>query len=224
MARINLSFIAQSVNGSIGKVTIQRHYYGNTVRSKPFPGLDVTNDQVFCRKNLSIVQEAWQSMSAQQRKAWDNFNTYSPTYCKNNANVMLKGYHLFLKHNLTLLTVGEPIITNITYGANDFQDTTGSFYWASDEFGFALDTGYDETNWIPLCKCTPPIKPTIQYFQNKLKVLQPDLSYPEDWVFYDVYLARYGVLPVPPFTAWFTFQHVNKFMPVMQAPFSYMVQ
>lgn len=219
MARIIYNGLVDKIQGSIGNLTLQRGHFGNVARNKPFSSKAATDSQTFYRSFIMQIITAWQGLNNSQRAQWNSFPSYAQKFAKNSPTVLLQGYQLFLSHNFLLLCAGESIITTITYQANAYQNPECDLYVGAGSFGGDFTVQPDWTNWSLILKATPPLRKTQLYYPKFLRILGFELVESFEIEFYDTYLAKFGSIPGGVTYAAFTFQLINKFMPIAQAPY-----
>ena len=115
MARVKLSSLLTDISGSIGGLTIQRNKYGITARQKPLPPSSFSPAQYIVRRNMAIIQHAWQDLTDAQRLQWKRFLDFSGQTINNDKSVKLNGHALYLKYQMFRLLAGYPLLTTLTY-------------------------------------------------------------------------------------------------------------
>ena len=115
MARVKLSSLLTDISGSIGGLTIQRNKYGITARQKPLPPSSFSPAQYIVRRNMAIIQHAWQDLTDAQRLQWKRFLDFSGQTINNDKSVKLNGHALYLKYQMFRLLAGFSLLTDITY-------------------------------------------------------------------------------------------------------------
>ena len=100
MARVAFSAILNSVQGSVGGSVFQKNRSGFTLKNKSVNVNKNSSKQNSARRYLSELIIAWQGLSDTNKNLWENFSNFHPVLNKNNVNVNLTGYQLFLKYNL----------------------------------------------------------------------------------------------------------------------------
>jgi hypothetical protein len=198
---------------------MQRSQAGYSLRVKPFPRKTASEAQVSKRSYVLQVQNAWHSLTSQQQSAWESFSSYAPSYCKKNSNVLLRGYTLFLRHNLLLMNANASLLSIIQYMPNNFQNPEGDLSHDISEFDYELYTPFDEANWAVLVRITAPHMGRNIGPSAATRVLVPTITSSSILHMFDAYTVLYGRCPESGEWNYVWIQFINRYMPVTQAAY-----
>lgn len=219
MARIQFNSLISNIQGSIGNLTIQRNATGYSVRQKPISLMPATESQLVNRAWLLQCQSAWHSLSTEAVVKWNSFPAFIKTFAKHNPDVLLTGYQLFLKHNLRLLAAGKPILLNVQYCSNAFQNPEFGIYGAGEVFGMDLSEGFDESLYAVFVKCTCPLRYPTNYPEQYYRVVIPNVVESFELQMFPQYSNVFGRGPAFAEYVYVSIQYLHLLMPYAQAPF-----
>jgi hypothetical protein len=143
MARVKFSALVNSIQGSVGGSVFQRNKSGYTLKNKSVNVDKASIKQSAARNYMAELQNQWRGFTDVQRNAYDLFANYYPVKNRNNQNVYLSGYQLFLKYNLLRLHTGLGVLSSITYGNIVKLNTDVQFYWGNNELVASVDDSFD---------------------------------------------------------------------------------
>lgn len=219
MARVQFSAALNSIQGSIGGSTFQKNKQGFTMKNKQVINRSTSFLQNSARGYISELLKLWQSMSAAQRQAWQLYTAYNPSYCKNNGNVTLSGYQLFIKYNSIRLHAGfEPMI-DVVYAIPKLYQPELIFNTLLGELYVAFDIVDDPSLWSGLIRLSAPRSRAYPVSASCYKVVRID---PADLPFCNItdnYLASFGRLPLSGQYLSYIVTIFNLDTPASQAPY-----
>lgn len=99
MARVKLTGLVSSINGSSGGTTYQNSIGGTIMRSKPIPLKRTTNKRQVHRSNIDSILQAWSGLTIQQILLWEQFAVYRNIKQKNNSARTISGQQIFIREN-----------------------------------------------------------------------------------------------------------------------------
>jgi hypothetical protein len=198
MARIIFSSLVSSITGKIGGGVLQRYKGGTSLRSFSRRKLTspLTGSAVQARLIIPEVQNAWNELSFEDRSLWVSMVSYLSPHQKNNINALLSAHQLFLKYNSTRLFAGLTILTTPSF---DFLRTVPLSPSLSFPYGhLTLQTvlDLDNSTYQALVKLTPPLRSTINFFSNRLKIIQLDNFPRSSFDIHSAYISTFGVSPM----------------------------
>jgi hypothetical protein len=195
MARVEFSSVVTSIRGKVGGSVFQRNRSGYSLKNKSTNVDSASIKQIASRGYVSQVQTAWRSLSDSGRNEWDIFANFKPVKNRNNSNVNLSGYQLFLKYNLIRLQAGYTILTSITYSQITNLDVAVSFLVDSiTDFVAFVDLNFD-SNYGCLLMTSSPRNYSYPVKARSYKVLIPDYITNNTLHITQVFLDTFGVLP-----------------------------
>lgn len=143
MARVKFSALVNSIQGSVGGSVFQRNKSGYTLKNKGVNVNKTSIKQSAARNYMNELQNQWHAFTDVQRNAYDLFANYYKSMNRNNKDVALSGYQLFLKYNALRLHTGLGILTTIIYGNIVKLNTQVQFYWGNNELVASVDEDFD---------------------------------------------------------------------------------
>jgi len=150
MARVQFSAIVNSVRGKVGGSVFQRNRSGFSFKNSASGVNRQSEKQIFSRSNVVKVQTAWRQMSSTERNAWQLFANFNPVYNRNNKNVFLNGYQLFMKYNLIRLHCNLTILEAITYGTVTNLDVSVTFQRYDSSLDVIFDSAFNASDYRAL--------------------------------------------------------------------------
>lgn len=111
MAKILYTAMIGGLSASIAGTTFSRNRYGSYMRNKTSPVQPHSVDQLSQRANFASVSSLWRSLDAATQLAWKTFAAAYPFTDVFGSTMYLTPNALFIKLNLNLLSIGEPVIT-----------------------------------------------------------------------------------------------------------------
>lgn len=199
MARVKFSVLLSEVNGSVGSATFQRSRGGSILRNKPLPTKTRSVSQLNARQIMNSVQQAWSGLTLAQQNQWTSFNSFVPSYQKNNQNFIISGFALFLKYNLIRMHAGFSILTSFEYTslAPLILDPVVTLAGGALTLGLQEDIS-DDVSYV-LFKASP-VKNNITFsFKKRLRVILLPYTGPAGQSSWDIssdYVSLFGKLPV----------------------------
>jgi len=145
MARVAFSAILNSVQGSVGGSVFQKNRSGFTLKNKSVNVNKNSSKQNSARRYLSELIIAWQGLSDTNKSLWENFANFHPVLNKNNVNVNLTGYQLFLKYNLIRLHSGLVPLLTFSLQPVSFLLTDATFYNNTNELILEFEPDFNST-------------------------------------------------------------------------------
>jgi len=204
MARVEFSSVVTSVRGKVGGSVFQRNRSGYSLKNKSNNVNSASIKQIASRMYMSQVHAAWRSMSENERNAWDIFANFKPIKNKNNSNVNLTGYQLFLKYNLIRLQAGYTILTTITYSQITNLAVEVSFLVNSPTVFVAFLTLDFSDDYGCLLMSSAPRSSNYPLKAKSYKVLIPDAISNNTLILSDVFVATFGQFPTNP--SWLSYK------------------
>ncbi len=134
MARIKLGAFITEISGSLGGQSIQKNRSGISLKTKVNNVDQATHAQLEQRSIMLAVQNAWRSLSDEQRKAWHFSIDFFKAISFKDSSVQLSGRELFIRWNILLLTAGFSIVQNPDFESSYEIDSDFSLY--ADDFSF----------------------------------------------------------------------------------------
>lgn len=108
---LKLGTLAVEVAGSVGGLTLQRSPTGTVGRAKPIPIQRKLRAGSTARQVLANAVRAWQSLSPEQREAWELFAAGVPWFNRFGDPVAGNGYRAFMRCNSASYV--SPILTDL---------------------------------------------------------------------------------------------------------------
>lgn len=207
MARVKFGAIVSDISGSVGGLVFQRSQYGNSLRTKPFPSPNYSDSSFNRKAALLKLQFIWRYMNDEQKRAYQTFMSFRPTYVRRNASSLLSGYNLFLKYGLVAMAAGQVPQTSIKFNIPELNLGSPFLEKVGTEFYLNIGTNLPASNFDMLCLFSKSfsrntfiadsqlrVVPTQSFSGNRVKFTYPYsqryLNLPQigDWV-----LCRYTV-------------------------------
>jgi len=204
VARVEFSSVVTSIRGKVGGSVFQRNRSGYSLKNKSNNVDSASVKQIASRVYMSQVHAAWRSMSENERNAWDIFANFKPVRNRNNSNVNLTGYQLFLKYNLIRLQAGYTILTTITYSQITNLAVDMSFLVASPAVFVAFLTLDFSDDYGCLLMTSAPRSSNYPLKAKSYKVLIPDAIDENALYLSDVFVKTYGKIPTNP--SWLSYK------------------
>lgn len=113
MASIKFSALVGDARGSIGGNVFSRNANGGYVRNRTTPINPSTSKQANVRARMMTVINAWRAMTADEKHKWATQVSSNGYMSRVGESQTYTGYQLFLKRNLQLLAIGQPIVVDI---------------------------------------------------------------------------------------------------------------
>jgi len=198
MAKALFGNIIVSLRGSIAGNTYSQNSSGQYVRAKTSPVQPSTPAQQLQKQNLTNVTQSWRGLTQAERDQWIQA---APIFNNNNVfgnNVPLTAQQLFMRLNLNLLSIAQPVITVPPVPTAVFGFTALSL--AANTTGGSLDATFAPV--IPVgtsivVRSTTQLSAGIQFAKNFFRKIgtidSTDLS-PLDIAV--LYTTKFGALPV----------------------------
>jgi hypothetical protein len=146
MARVKYSAVVSSIDGSIGSACFQSGLYGNILRQRPSSKANSTPSQLLKHTYISQVQAAWQSLTNEQRRQWEQYIAFNNSHIRRDRAVLTTGYAFYLRYNVARLLAGYAIKSDIAYANNTSWPNLIRFYVSSGENIAQFDTNWINTN------------------------------------------------------------------------------
>lgn len=218
MARISLSPLFNAIAGSVGNATFQNHSSGTSLRTKPSPRKFRTVCQSGIGSNILYLQRLWQSMVDSQKAAYANYNSLSRVTCKHNKNVLLKGFQIFLRHNLLLMSVGhEPC--QYLYSQNVPEITISYSVYIDDvELSLTLVDAFQDEVFVPIIKLSRPLSSPNCFDKSLLRIVNPFYPGPIIFSMLDNYVLKFGYNVRPGESVYCSIMYVAKSFPLIIKP------
>lgn len=195
MARIKYSSIVSEVSGSIGSATFQKSQFGNTLRSKPNPRRSSSPDQVTCRRYMTILHNAWSTLTSDQRTAWNRFISFSNSTIKRDRAVLLSGHSLFIKYNFLRLLSGFAVLTDVVYVAAPVWPRVDSIGNDVGTVNFTMDIAVDhDVIWF-IAKFSAPRPASQSFTKQGLRYFNIIPATASGFNVTDFYQAIFGTIP-----------------------------
>lgn len=135
------------MSGSIAGNTFARNRYGNYVRARTKPVNPRTDRQENVRASMSELTVQWsQTLTANQRTAWNLYGTSVSMKNKLGESVFLTGFNHFIRSNVMRNMIGlgvvadGPVLFELPAADPAFNCTASE---ATQEISFAYDAGMD---------------------------------------------------------------------------------
>lgn len=196
MARIKFSPVVGEISGSIGGSTFQKNRFGFTVRKKPLPPSIISALQYNNRVNMARVISAWAGLTAAQRKAWDNFLSFSAAYARLNKNALLSGFNLFVRYNIIRLNAGLEIRTALSYVTPPFVPVGLTLELQSPSLPVIITEAiFPGLSSFFTLKMSAPVRPSASF--SRVRLLNYVPYQVDDQIFNcaDFFLNNFGFYP-----------------------------
>ena len=215
MARAKLSPIVTEISGSIGGVTIQRNKFGVTLRQKPLPANPASVGQYNVRKNIVIIQKAWQALTDAQRLQWNRFSDFSGVGIKRDRSVKMSGHSLYLKYQMLRLLMDRPLLTTISYvplpdlALFDHIEANPPLMW------LYFDSVIISSEYWYLFRVTSPRLPTKKFSPRGLRVIPTTYNASASFNIGTNYVNAFGAAAAIGDTVHWSLQYFNYVSPVI---------
>lgn len=195
MARVKFGAIVSDISGSVGGLVFQRSQYGNSLRTKPFPSPNYSDSSFNRKAALLKLQFIWRYMNDEQKRAYQTFMSFRPTYVKRNASSLLSGYNLFLKYGLVSLAAGQVPQTSIKFNIPELNLGPPSAYRLGSDFWLDIGTNLPASDFDILALFSKPFSRNTFIADSQLRVI-PTQSFSGTKVKFGYpYVQRYINLP-----------------------------
>lgn len=195
MARVQFSAIVNSVRGKVGGSVFQRNRSGYSFKNKSLSVNQQTEKQTNSRSYVAQVQNAWRSLSSTDRNLWQLFANLQPVKNKNNFNVNLNAYQLFLKYNLIRIHCGFTILTTFTMDTITNLDPVCNFQVDGSNMYALLAPDFDEAIYGALIMVSSPKKSAYPVKARFYKYLPIESISENECYITNTYPALFGGLP-----------------------------
>lgn len=140
------SILLAEARGSVAGATFSRNGNSAYVRARATPVNPRSSSQTVSRDRLNAVSTAWRSLTQGERNTWIALAPTIPYVNSLGETSTYSGFQLFMKCNLTVLNLGNPIIGSAPAGAPTFPAVGIAGLLAEQDsvtFGdFSLATSY----------------------------------------------------------------------------------
>jgi len=191
MAKITPGALVGEIRNALGGMVFSRNTYGPYIRNNVVPVNPASAAQETVRQLFESVAQAWRSLTAAQRVAWNSTAEASFTQTDVFGNsFQLTGFNLFVKLNLALVNVGESMLT--APPAEFSFDALGAIAVTAIEdaamgntLSYDIDSGAGlvQVDTKLVVEATAPLSPGVDYVENlfkKITVLDATAVFPED--------------------------------------------
>lgn len=196
MARMIPGSIVSDVRGKLGGSVFQRSAGGLTIRSKASPVNPRTASQSVARSRLFALQQAWQQLTAEQRKAWNAWVLFQNIRTAGLSSSQLKGQAAFIQANAYRRIWSEADIEDPVFTPHTLVPTGISFASAGGSLIFTVDGALTAADYYPIVYSTPQ-----QSAARNSPVVPPRLIVPglnvndNDWNLTSGWTPTWGPIP-----------------------------
>lgn len=196
MARVRLSPLLTSIQGSVGNATFQKSQGGYILRTKPFPSQSYSLHQYRSKYYFRLVQKAWHDLSDVNRQKYINYVKLRPASTLHDLGLYLSPYNLFLKYNIIRLHAGLDILESIYFDYSLDSRLEPRIGYLADDLRLVFNYPLNTDNKFVLIKFTSPIKPTHYNNYSKLRVFPaPNDMVTTGWDITEEYEATFYFFP-----------------------------
>lgn len=110
MAKIRPGGLVGQISGSIGGDTFSRNRGGSYVRTRAIPTKSTTTYAMQAKNRLAFASARWQSLTASERRAWENFATNRTITDRMGEQIALSGQQTYVSLNARLERSGDTLI------------------------------------------------------------------------------------------------------------------
>lgn len=216
MARVKFSALLTSVQGTVGGSVFQKNKAGFTLKNKPVVTKTAALKQTAARNFVTVLMSIWRSYSDTERNAWQLYTNFNPTFTKNSSAVLLSGYQLFMKYNLTRMHTGLEPLTSILFEAPYTYSANCAFRLTAGQLRVVVEDDFEPDVWCMLLHLSDPKRIGYPVLSKTYKVIQLAGAVGEEINISSLYLAQYGRLPAV--GNWLAYKAVrfNTYSPAMQ--------
>jgi len=195
MARVKFSALLTSVQGTVGGSVFQKNKAGFTLKNKPVVRKNPALKQSAARNFLTVLMSLWRGFSDTERNAWQLYSNYNPTFSKNSSAVLLSGYQLFMKYNLSRMHAGLEPLTSILFEAPYTLSAYCAFRIVVGQLRLVVDDDFDPDLWCMLLHLSEPKRIGYPILSKTYKVIQLAGATGEEINITSAYMAQYARLP-----------------------------
>ncbi len=110
MAKFTPGPAVAAVSGSVGGTTFSRNRYGAYMRFRAIPTVSVTSYALTAKARLATASQAWQSITGDQRLAWNQWARTNPIVGSLGFPQILTGHAAYVgNHTRALVYGGTPL-------------------------------------------------------------------------------------------------------------------
>jgi hypothetical protein len=151
--------------------------------------------QTNSRSYLTQVQNVWRSLSPTVQNEWSLFANLNPVFNRNNRNVKLNGYQLFIKYNTIRLHIGLSILTTIAYSTITNFPVSVSFQSYSGNLDVIFDSTFNATLYRALIMVSSAKNSSYPLRVRSYKLAQFSGYFSNRGFIHYSYLSLFAVLP-----------------------------
>ena len=199
MARVKTSAIIADISGKLNGSVFQRNQGGLCIRNQSGKINSNTLRSNSRKVGMSVVQGAWQSLTAAERLLWETYSVYLSKKQKHSNSLIINGHQLFLNINSIrydlsssnalfqpyllstpiLQPLPQPI--NVSLIVINFGDIT-----------VTLDRAVDATKEVVVLFLSRPLSGSQQSAHQKLILMKSPTINGTDFIVTDYYEEVYG--------------------------------
>lgn len=200
MARVILSSIVSSINGSVAGTTFQNSSYGQIMRVKPRPSGSANNAQSNIRLIQSILNSTWAALTDAQRASWQG----------KVGSQFKTGKQAYMNANFYLQFQGASLINTPAYNVTPPPIAPAALELNFGNLELSTSNVTDVTNFQLLVKASYPVGSTVVrskrtmrllYYTGALGTLQNITTH---------YVNALHTMPVEGQKIWFSVAYQNK--------------
>ena len=195
MARVRLSSIVSSIDGSIGGATFQSGLFGNVIRQRPNSKKTSTAYQQRIHNVMRSVQTAWMAMSNEQRRQWEQYIAFVNSTIKRDKNILASGYSFFCRYNFCRVFVGAPYSPVIVYSSNPNWPSFLSLKNESNVLNCYVSVDFVTESVLPMLALSYRQSLSSIFLRKSTRLMSIDGIVNLSFSVTASYLEQFGVLP-----------------------------
>jgi len=218
MARIKFGSIVTEIHGKIGGTIFQSNKHGFSAKNTNNISRSLSGSQINSQQALLKAVKLWYTFQPDQQLAWNNYAATYPQPCKHNPSSFLTGYELFVKYHSTVFQFADAVLTYPV--TTPRTPPVPSPTLVVGDLSFTLFPNWDVISNYFYCNVaiSYPVKSSVNFVGCKPRVLINYYSDVEQFNLYDLYLAKFGIIPNVGDYCFVSIQIYGTDTPIMPAP------
>lgn len=196
MALIKLSGVLANIRGKVGGSVFARTAAGFVMKRQPFPVNKHTEKQSLSRSFVSLLQQEWLMLTAQQRQCWKTWTALNPIKQDNFSGLDINAQQTFIKLNVYRMLYGYDLIRDPIFDKTLVTPVTASLALVSGELILTTSRAMNDSTEFIVLSLTYPVRLTVNNPGSLFKIIIFQTTGTDTFNISSAYSEVFGRLPV----------------------------